>query len=219
MSTPPQQRWHRRKDDRPAEIIEAALALFTQKGYAATRLDEVAARAGISKGTLYLYFESKEALFKAVVQAMVVPEIERAEHYIRDYRGSAGELVRKLVYQWWETLDDRGLRGMPKLIMAESGNFPELARFYVDHVTNRVRELLASVVRLGVEQGEFRECDPPLTARLLMAPIVFLAIWSQSLLPYEEPEFDVGAYLDQHVDILLHGLLTDSARSTKPCHG
>ena len=217
MSTSSQQRWHRRKDDRPAEIIAAALALFTRKGYAATRLDEVAAGAGISKGTLYLYFESKEALFKAVVQAMVVPEIERAEHYIWEYRGSAAELVRKLIYQWWETLNDSGLRGMPKLIMAESGNFPELARFYVDNVTNRVRKLLASVIELGVEQGEFRNCDPRMTARLLMAPIVFISIWSQSLLPYEDPDFDFGAYLDQHVDILLHGLLTGSGRSAPPC--
>ncbi|HID48453.1 MAG TPA: TetR/AcrR family transcriptional regulator [Chromatiales bacterium] len=216
MSGSSPQRWHRRKDDRPAEIIDAALKLFTRKGYAATRLDEVAARAGISKGTLYLYFESKDALFKAVVQATVVPEIERAEHYIRGYRGSAGELVRKLVFQWWETLNDSGLRGMPKLIMAESGNFPELARFYVEHVTNRVRKLLASVIRLGVEQGEFRPCDPYIAARLLMAPIVFISIWSDSLLPYEEPDFDVRAFLDQHVEIFLHGLLSGTDATHEP---
>jgi len=203
------QRWHRRKDDRPEEIIAAALDLFTQKGFAATRLDDVAGRAGISKGTLYLYFESKEALFKAVVMAMVVPEIERAEQRILNFHGPAADLVKQLIYQWWESVNNSRLRGLPKLMIAESGNFPELARFYAEKVIIRVRKLLADVIAQGIKQGEFRDCNPVITARLLMAPMVFISIWSQSMQPYEDPGFDINDFINLHLDIFLRGLLVN----------
>jgi AcrR family transcriptional regulator len=210
----PSKRWHRRKDERPDEIIDAALDLFTRKGFASTRLEEVARKAGISKGTLYLYFASKEALFKSVVQATVVPEIERAEQYLQHRRDSAAELIRQLLYQWWETVSESRLRGLSKLIIAESGNFPDLARYYAENVIIRARMLLANVIQRGVEEGEFRSCDPVVTARLLMAPVVFISIWSQSLQPFEDPEFDIKVYLDHHLDIFLHGILNDSNGNT-----
>ena len=203
-----EQRWQRRKAERPGEIIDAALELFVAKGFMATRLDEVAKHAGVSKGTLYLYFENKEALFKAVVETLVVPEIERTEQQIQAFDGSASELISQLVKQWWASVGESQLCGLPKLIISEAGNFPELASFYVEQVIGRIRRVIAGLINRGIESGEFRPCDAAYAARLLLAPMVFAAIYQHSLLAYDNEPFEVPAYLDNHLDIFLHGLVT-----------
>jgi len=202
-----EQRWQRRKAERPGEIIDAALELFVAKGFMATRLDEVAKLAGVSKGTVYLYFDNKEALFKAVVETLVVPEIERTEQQIQAFDGSASELISQLVKQWWESVGESQLCGLPKLIIAEAGNFPELASFYVEHVIGRVRRVIARLISRGIAEGEFTACDPAYAARLLLAPMVFAAIYQHSLLAYDSEPFEVSAYLDNHLNIFLHGLV------------
>ena len=206
-------RWHRRKAERPGEIIEAALELFVAKGFMATRLDEVAQRAGVSKGTLYLYFDNKEAIFRAVVETLVVPEIERTEQQIEAFEGSAADLIRQLVKQWWQSVAESQVCGLPKLIIAESGNFPELARYYVEQVIERVRRVTAKLIKRGIANGEFKSCDPVYTARLLLAPMVFAAIYQHSLLPYDSEPFEPITYIDSHLNIFLHGLLIPEAES------
>ena len=130
-------RWERRKDARPQELTDAALDLFVEHGFAATRLDDVAAKAGVSKGTLYLYFDSKEELFKAVVQSSVVPVIAQAEELIRHFAGTSEELFRALVMGWWAAIGDSKASGLPKLIVSEARNFPDIARWYHDEVIAR----------------------------------------------------------------------------------
>jgi len=201
------QRRQRRKEDRPDEILEAALALFAEKGYAATRLDEVARRAGVSKGTVYLYFSSKEDLFKSLVETMVAPEVERAEFFVAQHDGPARDLLGQLVRQWWETVGETHLCGVPKLVLAEAGNFPELARLYTEQVITRASRLIASVIERGIATGEFRPCDPVLTGRLLIAPLVFATIWKQSLSRFDD--MDMPAFVNQHIDLFLHGLLSE----------
>jgi len=201
------QRRQRRKEDRPGEILEAALALFAEKGFAATRLEEVARRAGVSKGTVYLYFASKEDLFKSLVETMVVPEVERAEIVVQNHGGPARELLVHLVRQWWETVGETHLCGVPKLVLAEAGNFPALARYYTERVITRASRLIASVIERGIANGEFRHCDPLLTGRLLIAPLVFATIWKQSMAPFDA--MDMRAFLEQHIDLFLNGLLVN----------
>ncbi len=213
MAQTDEQRWQRRKAERPGEIIDAALELFVAKGFMATRLDEVAQRAGVSKGTLYLYFDSKEALFKAVVETLVVPEIVRTEQLIDAYEGSATELIRQFVQQWWQTVGESRVCGLPKLIISESGNFPELARFYVEQVVDRVRNVIAKLIKRGIATGEFKSCDPVYVARLLLAPMVFAAIYQYSLLLYDSEPFEIPTYLDNHLDIFLHGLVAPVTES------
>lgn len=208
MAQVEEQRWQRRKAERPGEIIDAALECFVAKGFMATRLDEVAERAGVSKGTLYLYFENKEALFKAVVETLVVPEIERTEQQIQLFEGTASELISQLVKQWWLSVGESRLCGLPKLIMAEAGNFPDLASFFVENVIGRVRGVIARSISRGIEAGEFRNCDPEYAARLLLAPMVYATIYKQSLFPYDSEPFELKTYLDNHLDIFLHGLVT-----------
>lgn len=201
-------RWTRRKEARPAELISAALDLFVERGFAATRLEDVAARAGVSKGTLYLYFPSKEDLFKAVVRGGIVPAIERAEKQFEDHRGGAGELIRQLVNGWWTSVGNTRLGGIPKLMIAESGNFPELAQFYHDEVISRGHRLVAAAVQRGIDTGEFQPVDVNYAMRLVIAPLWLLTVWRFSFGQCDNQQLDPVAYLDLHLDLILRGLST-----------
>ncbi len=149
-------RWERRKDARPAELLAAALELFVEKGYAGTRLDDVAHRAGVSKGTLYLYFENKEDLFKAVVRESVVERITETADEIERFEGTSDALLEHVVRRWWTEYGDKTAGGISKLMMAESSNFPEIARFFLEEVIEPWHALLATAIRRGIERGEFR---------------------------------------------------------------
>ena len=133
-SKSPAPRWARRKDARPQELIDAAIEAFVEKGFAATKLDDVAARAGVTKGTLYLYFDGKEHLFTEVIQRALVPNIQIAEHMIGSHQGPTEDLVRLLMTHWWEQIGAGKLGGLPKLLLAEAGNFPDIAKIFLRDV-------------------------------------------------------------------------------------
>jgi AcrR family transcriptional regulator len=204
-------RWTRRKEARPAELISAALDLFVERGFSATRLEDVAARAGVSKGTLYLYFPSKEDLFKAVVRGGIVPAIERAEKRFEDDRGAAGELIRDLVMGWWVSVGNTRLGGIPKLMISESGNFPELAQFYYDEVISRGHRLMAAAVQRGIDSGEFMPVDVEYVMRLVIAPLWLLTVWRFSFDQCESRKLDPVTYLDTHLELILRGLAKSPA--------
>ena len=206
----PSCRWRRRKEARPEEIIDAALALFTEKGFSATRLDDVAKRAGISKGTLYLYFDSKEAIFRAVVETLIGPQLQQIEKLVHDFEGSNQALLRQLILGWWRNVGETNLSAIPKLIISESGNFPELAEYFVTHVVKRMRKVFAGVLERGMAAGEFKPCDAKTAARLLFAPLVQSAIWKHSLQPWDDTG-DVPVYLELHLDIFFNGIATGVA--------
>jgi AcrR family transcriptional regulator len=206
-------RWLRRKDDRPAELTAAALQLFVERGYAATRLEDVAAHASVSKGTLYLYFRNKEELFKAVVRKGLVETIEMGEALVSEYRGGTPELLVLLIRGWWDALVQSPFSGIPKLVIGESGNFPELARFYFEEVIQRGSRLVESVVRRGVEAGEFRSLDPHHLTRVAVAPIVMAALWKHSFGPLEERDLSEAAYLETHLAALLKGIAMEAPNS------
>lgn len=165
-------RWERRKDERPQELLAAALDLFVDKGFAATRLNDVAARAGVSKGTLYLYFTNKEDLFKAVVRENLVPLLDEAEALIDSFDGHSADLFRDIMLGWWQRIGDTKLSGITKLMMAESGNFPELAQFYHKEMIVRGNAMISRILERGVARGEFRAIDPHLTTQAIIAPMI-----------------------------------------------
>ena len=200
-------RWERRKGARPAELLTAALDLFVERGYAATRLDDVAKRAGVSKGTVYLYFPSKEELFKAVVREGLVPLLERGEKMVAEHEGSAAELIRNLVHGWWEGIGMTPYAGLPKLMISECRNFPELGQFYVDEVITRGHKLVRKAVQRGLDTGEFRTTDPEYVTRLVFAPLVLMVVWRYSFDFCGAGKLDPDAYIDQHLDIFLRGLV------------
>ncbi|HTS55653.1 MAG TPA: TetR/AcrR family transcriptional regulator [Burkholderiales bacterium] len=204
MPTP---RWERRKEARPAELLAAALELFGERGYAATRLEDVARRAGVSKGTVYLYFPGKEELFKAVVREGLVPLLERGEAMVAQHQGSAVELIRDLVRGWWEGIGLTPYAGIPKLMISECRNFPELGKFYVDEVIARGHKLVRAAVCRGMDSGEFRRIDPEHVTRLVFAPLVLMVIYRYSFDFCGARCLEPDAYIEQHLDILLRGLL------------
>ena len=201
-------RWQRRKDERPAELLAAALEVFVEKGFAATKLADVARRAGVTKGTVYLYFDSKEALFKAVVRETIVPVIAQGEALARAYTGSARELVERLVREYWRLVGETALAGIPKLMMAEAATFPELTRFYYDEVVTRGHRLMAGVIERGIKNGEFRPVDVMVAAKLAMSPLIHATVARRAFASCMPETFNVQQYLDTHIDLYLHGITT-----------
>jgi AcrR family transcriptional regulator len=204
-SAEPVSQRRRRKDARPSELTAAALDLFVEKGFAGTRLDDVAARAGVSKGTLYLYFDSKESLFKAVIEEGIVPALAAAEQQLADYRGSSTDLLRMILKGWWAQIGSTRLAGVVKLIISESHNFPEVAKYYHDRVIVRGRSLLRAALTRGIDAGEFRAMDVESCIDVTIAPLLMLIIWCHSLCICGH-DIEPERYLDTHIDLLLHGL-------------
>jgi AcrR family transcriptional regulator len=196
----------RRKEARPSELLEAALHLFVEKGFAATRLEDVAARAGVSKGTLYLYFENKDALFKAVIQEGIIPVIAENEAIAAKHSGCSFDLLNILLNNWWTKIGQTAFAGIPKLMVAEARNFPELARFYYENVISRGRALVGSALRRGIASGEFRAMDVETTVDVVIAPILMLLIWRYSMSCCQNDESDPQMYLRIHMDLLRKGL-------------
>lgn len=191
----------RRPEDRAPEIARAALDLFVTKGFAATKLEDVAKAAGVSKGLPYLYFKSKEELFKAVIVEAVGGPLVRANELVDQFEGTTPDLLRELVAKFREFAESP-LGGVVKLILAEAGNFPDVARFYCSNFDLRGRELFAKVLRRGVARGEFRAvADIEMTAIILAQPLAMHSVWLRSLALYDEhkpPNSDrfYAAYLD-----------------------
>lgn len=205
MNTPTLLR-KRRKETRPNELLKAALELFVEKGFSATRLEDVASRAGASKGTLYLYFENKEALFKAVIQEGIIPVIAENEAIAALHTGSSFELMERLLANWWEKIGQTNYSGITKLIVAEARNFPALAAFYYDEVISRARAVVGSVLRRGMASGEFRALEVETTIDVIIAPVLMLLILRHSLACCRGQESDPLLYLRVHMDMLRQGL-------------
>ena len=206
-------KWQRRKDDRPEEIILAALDLFVEKGYAATRMLDVARKAGVSKGTLYLYFENKEAIFRAAVEQLIVPRISQLEALQQSHQGSCEALIKKMLMGWWQSVWHSRLSVVPKLLVSESGNFPELARYFTENVVKRVRLIFMQIIEQGIRKKEFIDQDALTTARLLMAPIIQAAVWKYSFKAFDD-EQNPDEYIRQHLHIFLKGIQRETNRGT-----
>ncbi|MEW5770577.1 MAG: TetR/AcrR family transcriptional regulator [Pseudomonadota bacterium] len=200
-------RWQRRAEARPQELLEAALQEFVTRGYAATRLEEVARRAGVSKGTLYLYYANKEELFKAVVRHALVSNLDEAERLASDFPGSSRELLTRLLGELSRRIGNSQLSGIPKLVIAEAGNFPEIACFYYDEVIRRVRGIVQAVLERGAAAGEFRRLDADHAWRVVIAPLLLGMLWKHSFLACEPETFDPERHLASHLDLLFDGLV------------
>lgn len=205
-------KWRRRKDARPNEIVEAALDAFAEKGFAATRLDDVAKRAGVSKGTLYLYFRDKEDLFKAVIQLALVPNIALAEERLALSQGSTVEMFRNVVGNFVAAVVDSKVGVIPKLVIGEAHNFPDIAKFYVDEVVSRGLKIVATILQRGIERGEIRPSIDPMTAApVLIGPLLLLVIWKNVFEPHAGRIIDPVGYIHSYADIVLNGLLQEPA--------
>ncbi len=204
-------RWRRRKDARPSEIAAAALEVFAERGFSAARLDDVAARAGVSKGTVYLYFDSKEELLKAVVRESVLPNLADAERMAREFSGPTPELLTRLVTTIGGVIAGTKVGAIPKLIISEAGNFPDLARFYLHEVIQRAFRLMTALIERGIARGEFRPVDVTHAARTVASAMLFLAVWKHAIEPVDTRRLDAEAFLRAHLDVVLRGLAAETA--------
>ena len=207
LDTPLDHKRERRKQARPGELLEAALDLFVDKGFAATRVEEVAARAGVSKGTLFLYFPSKEELFKAVVRENIVRAQTQGAEEIARFEGPSAELLEFLMLEWWRRYGATKAAGISKLVMSEASNFPDLARFFQQEVVEPGHAMVAAVLQRGMARGEFRALDLGLTIHSVLAPLLFLVTWKHSMAPCcpSEP-IDPETFIRHHADLLVRGL-------------
>jgi len=201
-----QPKFRRRPADRPAEILSAALEVFAERGFQAARLEEVAKRAGVSKGALYLYFETKADLFRAVVTDAISPNIEHVKGlasapvpFEQAVRMGVGMLARKVV-------TDRRITGVVKLVIAESRNHPELATIWFETVVQPGVQLLSGIIAAAQARGEVRPGDPRLFAFGLMGPMVLSMVWRETFEPVGAPPLDVPALAEQHLDTVLKGM-------------
>ena len=202
----------RRKEARPAEFVAAALEQFAMKGFAATRMEDVATSAGVSKGTLYLYFDSKESLFRAVIQEGIVPVLDDGADLVDTFEGSSGNLLRALMQGWWQRIGHTPLAAFPKLLVSESGNFPELAAYYHDAVILRGRSILRRALQRGIAAGEFRNVDLETAIDVIFAPVLMMVIWQYSMGIGCGTENNPSTYLQNHLELTLGGLSSPLAR-------
>jgi AcrR family transcriptional regulator len=216
MSAPlPLPRWQRRPDARPQELLDAALALFVERGYAATRLEEVAQRAGVAKATLYLYYANKLELFKAVVRHSLVEGFDEIARAQAGDSLSARERLVGLLTAFVTRVAGSPLSGIPKLVIAEAGNFPEIARFYHDEVIQRGRAMVVGALARGAATGEFRPVDAEYAWRIVIAPLLVAIIWKHSFQSFEAEPMNFRRHLDAQLDLLLNGLLAGKTRKDR----
>jgi AcrR family transcriptional regulator len=199
----------RRKEARPGELLDAALDLFVEKGFAATRAEEVAARAGVSKGTLFLYFPSKEDLFKAVVRENISGRFQEWNQEFERFEGDTPDMLRLFMRMWWERIGASRASGITKLIIGEARNFPDIAAFYQQEVILPGQALIRNILQRGVDRGEFKVLDMDYALFCVTAPMVFLIMMKHSLgaccAPKDYP-LDPERYVTSQVETLLHGL-------------
>ena len=209
---PGQPKFRRRKAERPAEIVQAALAVFAERGFAGARLDEIAARAGVSKGALYLYFETKEELFRAVVRQAIAPNVAVLRAMAAAHPGPLPDLLRGAASHIAGVVETTPLGGVVKMVIGEAGNFPELARVWHDELIAQALGAMTAAIEAAQARGEVRAGDARTFALQLIAPLLVMVIWRETFTPVGVEAWDLRAVMAQHVETLLTGMLTEGAR-------
>lgn len=192
------------KVERRNAIIDAGFTEFALQGFTSTKLDDVAIRAGIGKGTIYLYFDSKESLFEEVIRKNLFPVRDAAKIHAEEFRGTATELLTSHFRRMYETLHQDKMPQLLAMIMGEAARFPKLADFFFKEIVRTNKELVRGIIRKGIDNGEFRDSFPEDFTQILIAPAMISAIWR---LQFDEfSPLDINAYADAHIDFVLRGL-------------
>jgi AcrR family transcriptional regulator len=199
-------KWRRRSEARPGEIVQAALEVFAERGFAAAKLDEIAAKAGISKGALYLYFETKEDIFRAVVREAVAPNLDVVEAVLDQTTTPFPDLLRMVFVRISLMIETTRLGAVAKLVIGESRNFPELARVWHDEVVSRALAALSGALDRAQGRGEIRPGNPRLQAFSIMGPILMGVLWQETFTPVGAPALNLRDLIAQHGEAVLAGL-------------
>ena len=204
---PGQPKWRRRSEARPGEIIAAALIVFSEKGFAAARLDDIAARAGVSKGALYLYFETKQDLFRAVVRETIAPNLATVAAFVSQSPLPFGDLIRLVFARIAEVMTEGRLGAVAKMVIGESRNFPELAKVWHEDVVSVMLGAMSGAVTSAQARGEVRAGDARLYVMSLAGPLLMGVLWREVFVPIGAEPIDLKALLVQHAEVALTGML------------
>jgi AcrR family transcriptional regulator len=201
------QKRQRRKEARPAEIMAAGLEIFAERGFAAARLEDVAERAGVSKATIYLYFESKADLFAAIVRDIATPRFEEMEAMLAAYDGPSASLLAFVIGKFREITTETQLPSLAKIILSEATNFPEIRDFYRDNVILRGFSNLGRIIERGIARGEFRDCNVNAAVQEIIFPILLNTIARNTF--GELPQLDPDGFFAAHAEFVQRGLAAE----------
>jgi AcrR family transcriptional regulator len=194
----------RRKEARPSEILEAGFYEFAEKGFDGTRLDKVAARAGVAKGTIYLYFSSKEELFEAAVRSRIIPVVGYLESLVDMSQEPTKQLLKMMFEMMYQKLSDPDVRTIIKIIIAEGDRFPELTEFYYNEFISKIVTILEKIIDRGVQRGELQISPATKLPQVLIAPAIMAAIWQITFSPYKA--ISLNQFLEAHIDLMMNGI-------------
>lgn len=207
MSEP---RYRRRKEERPQEITEAAFAVFAEKGYSATRVQEVAKRAGVSKGLMYLYFKTKEELFKAVIKSVVIRRVDALVDVIENTDMPTEEFLRGPMAEFMKRIPGSPVAVVIRLLLSEGPRHPDLVDYYWENVVSKGLGAISSFVERGVERGEFRRSAVGELPQLFLAPMMLSTVWNML---FAKRRLDSDKLIDTHVDMLLDYIRLETVRA------
>jgi len=193
------------KEARPKEIVDAALGVFARDGFAGTRLEDVAERVGISKGTIYLYYENKEEVFKACVRQTIGAKLQETMAMAASFEGSTADLLREIFRRISTQLSQPDYRTILLLLISEGQRFPELVSFYYEEMLGPGIEGLSAIIQRGVDSGEFRDTGLAKYPMLIMSPVIASVIWNH--LFSKQKSFDLKDAMQTHLDTMLEGLI------------
>ena len=196
----------RRKEARPGELLDAALNLFVSKGFSATKVEDVAASAGVSKGTLFLYFSSKEDLFKAVIRANLADHFPAWNQEFEDFQGTTPDMLAYAMVSWWQRIGSTDASGITKLVMSEANNFPEVVQFYDQEVIRPGHELFQRILQRGIDRAEFVAFDTAQAVHSLVSAILYVTMCKHALAcNASNNTLNPETFLRSHVDFLVQG--------------
>lgn len=199
-------KFRRRAEARPDEVLDAALDLFIEKGFSATRVEDIAKRAGLSKGAVYLYFPGKEQILEGIVRRAVVPIADHALGFIKEYEGDPRLVITMVMKMLATRLSEPRLIAVPKLIMHEVTGFPELAQMYRREVLDKVLPVIEGLLRKGIDQGYLRPVDPELTIRSIIGPLLLHLILAEIFRITPKDGLGIDRLIENHLSILFDGL-------------
>ena len=200
-------RWTRRKEARPSEIREAALELFVQQGFARTRVEEIAQRAGVTAGAIYRYFPNKEAILDSLIRDSLLADLDAMSERMRQRTGKVGDMIADALWSWWQVIGGGKLSGLAKLMVAEGDNFPALRDFYFEQaIEERCGRLIDYLVRKGIAQGEFRVADVDYTVKIIRSSLLMSQIWKHSFAACEPQPLDMRRFFEAYAQLLIAGL-------------
>jgi AcrR family transcriptional regulator len=204
LETRPEAR-RRRKAERPQEILEAAFVEFSRNGYASTALDQIAERAGVTKGTIYVYFENKEHLFISMVREITKAKFDIVHSMLETHEGSTADLLRaQFKHMYQHILEDDRRREVVRMLIAEAPRFPELTDRYHEEILRPCLDMLRQAIQRGVDSGEFRNSSIINAPQIVIAPIALVDLWIMMF--GDRKPLDLKAYFEAHVDLVLNGL-------------